>query len=96
MTNLIILIKIVNNMKITRLSSTELKRNTAEVLNLVAYGEVVAIVERYGEPLVKITKATPGEKSSTLREKLKKSFGAIPNFPSLSKTRYFRKRILNL
>ena len=83
-------------MKITRLSSTELKRNTAEILNLVAYGEAVAIVERYGEPLVKITKAVPSEKGSNWEKKIKKYFGSIPNFPFLSKTRHFRKRTLNL
>ena len=83
-------------MKITRLSSTELKRKTAKVLNLVAFGEAVAIVERYGEPLVKITPITSVEKNSDFKKKLKKYFGSIPNFPDVSKRRYFRKRSLSL
>lgn len=83
-------------MKITRFSSTRLKRETAEILNMVAYGETVAVVERYGEPLVKITPITPSEKDSDLEEKLKKHFGAISDFPSVSKARHFRKRSLSL
>ena len=83
-------------MKIVRLSSTELKRNTAEILNLVAFGKVVAIIERYGEPLVKIMPVLSSEKKPDLEGKLKKYFGAIPDFPSVSKLRYFRKRSLSL
>lgn len=83
-------------MKITRFSSTRLKRETAEILNMVAYGETVAVVERYGEPLVKITAITPSEEGSNLQKKLKKYFGAISDFPSVSKARHFRKRSLSL
>lgn len=82
-------------MKITRLSSTELKRNTAEVLNLVAYGKVVAIIERYGAPLAKISAVDSSEKKIDLRKSLKKYFGAIPDFPEVSKERYFRQRKVN-
>lgn len=78
-------------MKIARLSSTELKRKTAEVLNLVAFGEMVAIIERYGEPLVQITAIKPTAEKD-LREKLQKYFGSMPDFPPVSKKRFFRQR----
>jgi len=83
-------------MKITHLSATKLKRNTAEVLNLVAYGELVAIVERYGEPLVKITSIALPKKNANWEKKLKKHFGVIPGLAVVSKTRHFRKRNLSL
>jgi len=75
-----------------RLSSTELKRNTAEVLNSVAFGEIEAIVERYGEPLVKIIPVKTGGKRRNFKEALDRSFGAIPDFPDVRKSRHFRRR----
>lgn len=82
-------------MKTTYLTSTELKRKTAEVLNLVAFGDTTAVVERHGEPLVKIIPARE-EKGIDLGKKLIKHFGAIPSFPSVSKMRYFRKRNISI
>lgn len=79
-------------MKITYISSTDLKRKTAEVLNLVGFGEAIAIVERYGKPLVKIVPASEEKKEVNLEEKLKKYFGAIADFPEVSKKRYFRNK----
>ncbi len=84
------------DVKITRLSSTELKRNTAEVLNSVAFGKVEAIVERYGEPLVKIIPMRTAEKKRDFKEALDKYFGTIPDFPSVSKSRHFRRRASKL
>lgn len=83
-------------MKNFSFSSTKLKRNTAEVLNLVAYGEAVAIIERHGEPLVKISPVEKLEKRTDLSKKLKKYFGVLPNFPSVSKSRHFRQRKISL
>ena len=84
-------------MKVTKLSSTDLKRKTAEVLNLVAFGEVTAIVERYGEPLVKIS---PIKKTSTgvknLEKTIEGSFGMIADFPEVTSNRYFRKKRVSL
>ncbi len=82
-------------MKTTYLSSTDLKRKTAEILNLVAFGDTVAIIRRHGESLVKIIPAR-GEVKMDIEEKTKKYFGAIPDFPLLVKKRHFRKRNLNL
>lgn len=83
-------------MKITRFSATELKRDTAKVLNLVAFGDLVAVVERYGEPLVKIIPAASPKEEINWEKKLKKYFGSIPKFPAVSKARYFRRRDLPL
>ncbi len=82
--------------KTTRLSSTELKRNTAEVLNSVAFGKVEAIVERYGEPLVKIIPMRTTKKKHDFKEALDEHFGAIPNFPDVCKSRHFRRRSTKL
>jgi len=78
--------------KTTRLSSTELKRNTAEILNFVAFGRAIAVIERYGRPLVKIVPLETGEKKRDFKEALDEYFGAIPDFPSVSKSRHFRRR----
>lgn len=78
-------------MKTIYLSATELKRNTAEILNSVVYGRGEAIVERYGEPVVKITAISERKKLSG-REILNKYFGAAPNFPDVTKFRRSRKR----
>lgn len=82
-------------MKITHLTATELKRKTGEILNLVAYGGTIAIVERHGEPLVKIEPAKM-EDEGNLEEKIKKYFGTIPHFPAVYKNRYFRGRKFSL
>jgi len=85
------LCKIVNIMKKLIVSSTELKRKTSKIINLVGFGKTIAIVEKYGQPLVKITPVV-AEKETNLKEKADKYFGAIPDFPSVSKNRNFRKR----
>jgi prevent-host-death family protein len=78
--------------KTTRLSSTELKRNTAEVLNSVAFGKIEAVVERYGEPLVKIIPMKTVKRKYDFEKALDGYFGAIPNFPDVRKFRHFRRR----
>jgi prevent-host-death family protein len=78
--------------KTARLSSTELKRNTAEILNSVAFGKVEAIVERYGEPLVKIVPMKSSKKEHDFKKVLADYFGSIPGFPSVSDSRHFRRR----
>jgi len=83
-------------MKITRFSSTELKRNTAEVINSVAFGGATAVIERHGEPIVKITPVSAGSDKTNLDKKLKKYFGVIPSFPDVTKHRHFRKKRIAL
>lgn len=83
-------------MRNTYLSSTELKRKTAKILNMVAYGKIVAVIERYGEPIAKIIPVVPFGKDEDLEKKIKNHFGAIPDLPDVSRARYFRKRKINL
>lgn len=83
-------------MKTINLSSTKLKRDTGEILNLVAFGGVTVVVERHGEPLVKIVPAKSSIRAVDIEEKVKKYFGSIPDFPSVSKRRYFRRRRVKL
>lgn len=45
-------------------SATDLKRDTSEIINKVAYGGVSAVVEKHGEPVVKIVPATLVTKQS--------------------------------
>lgn len=81
-------------MNITRISASDLKRNTAEVLNSVVYGGVVAVVERHGEPLVKMIPVAVNKKNRelTIKDRLKRTFGSMPDFPDVTSYRYFRKR----
>lgn len=76
----------------TYISATDLKRNTAKILNLVAYGATEAIIERYGQPIAKITPAVSLSRSDEIEKKLEKYFGLIPEFPEVSRKRTFRKR----
>lgn len=79
-------------MKTISLSATDLKRNTADVLNSVIYGGEIAIIERYGEPVAKIVPFSPSSKKLSKEEVINKYFGAIPDFPDVTKFRKSRKK----
>jgi len=83
-------------MKITYISSTDLKNKTAEILNLVRFGGIEAIIKRHGRPLAKILPFKAEEKKTNLKENLKRYFGAIADFPEVSKNRYFKRKAINL
>ena len=85
-----------NNMKVTYISSTDLKNKTAEILNLVSFGGVEVIIKRHCRPLAKILPFKEEEKKANLKENLKKYFGAISNFPEVGKNRYFKRKTINL
>lgn len=74
----------------TVISATELKNKVSEVLNEVAFKGNVAIIERYGKPIAKIV---PTE---NLDKVLNKYFGALPDFPDVTKFRRSRKKKLVL
>lgn len=80
-------------MKVTKVSSTELKRETAEIINKVVYGDTEVVIERYGEPVARIAKERVGKKKTTdLKKAIKRTFGSMPDFPDVTKYRYSRKR----
>lgn len=71
----------------TVISATELKNKISEVLNEVTFKGVVAVIERYGKPVAKIT-PIKGTKISY--------FGALPDFPEVTKFRRSRKKKFSL
>lgn len=80
-----------------RISSTELKRETARVLNKVAFGNTEIIVERHGEPVAKITSLTKPKMTRVEAERvIKKHFGSLPDFPDVTKFRVSRKKFPTL
>jgi prevent-host-death family protein len=84
----------VNNVYI---SSSELKRNVAEILNSVYFGKKIAVVKRYGKIVAKIIPVDKKEDiSKKIHSLLNKYFGVLPDFPDVSKTRNFRKRSVKL
>ncbi len=79
------------------ISATELKKNASAILNDVAYGGKIAIIERHGKPLVKIISIEEAEKKTRdIKVLLDKYYGAAPDFPNVTKMRHFRKRNVRL
>lgn len=72
-------------------SITELKHNISDIINRVNYEKKEAVVKRHGKTVVHIIphKETPsktkGKKS--LAKALEETFGAIPDFPDVTKFR---------
>lgn len=79
------------------ISSSELKKNVAEVLNSVYFGKKVAMIRRYGRIVAKIVPVDKEEvKDKKLSSVLDKYFGILPDFPDVAKERIFRKRGIKL
>lgn len=76
----------------TVISATELKNRVSEILNEVAFKGNVAIIERYGKPIAKIVPTA----NLDLDKVLHKYFGALPDFPDVTKLRRSRKKKLVL
>jgi DUF917 family protein len=75
------------------ISATKLKNDTANVINQVIYNDVIAIVSKYGKPLVKIEKIENTEAdASNIQEILDTFYGAAIDFPDVTKKRYFRDK----
>lgn len=75
---------------VNTISATELKNKVSEVLNEVAFKGNIAVIERYGKPIAKIVPA------GNLDKVLGKYFGALPDFPDVTKFRRSRKKKLVL
>ena len=70
------------------ISATELKSNTADILNRVFYENIIVEVERHGKPIVEIRpKKAESRKRKSLKKTLEKVFGLIPDFPEVYKER---------
>ncbi|OGK15077.1 hypothetical protein A2690_02270 [Candidatus Roizmanbacteria bacterium RIFCSPHIGHO2_01_FULL_39_12b] len=81
-------------MHIVNVSASELKNNVSNVLNDVYFNKKTAVIKRYGEIIAKIVPVDKESKST--RSILNKYFGALPDFPDISKERTFRKRDIGL
>lgn len=81
-------------MNIINISASELKNNVANVLNDVYFDKKIALINRYGRIIAKII---PVDKETAgVRSVLDKYFGALPDFPAISKKRNFKKRNVDL
>lgn len=83
-------------MSTASISATELKRNASDVLNRVYYGKRTMIVERHGEPIVKIVPFEKERSTSSLKKSVSKYFGILPDFPDVTKARRSRQRPIRL
>jgi prevent-host-death family protein len=81
-----------NTIKVT---ASELKNNLAEVLNKVAFGNTRVEVERHGKVIAEIV---PPKDSGVVetKKRMAELFGALPDFPDVTKDRYTRKKDLTL
>lgn len=81
----------------TVISATELKNKVSEVLNEVAFKGNVAIIERYGKPIARIVPVKKEERNvEDIRKALDETFGAIPDFPDVTKFRRSRRKTFSL
>lgn len=72
-------------------SITELKHNTSNILNRVAFEKNEAIVKRHGKVVGHIIPPKTVVTKNNLAKALKETFGAIPDFPDVTKFRRNRK-----
>lgn len=80
-------------MKFIHISTTKLKTDTADILNMVAYGNTEAIIERHGEPLVRIVPIKELKRSTEeVRNAIDITFGSLPDFPEVTKFRRSGRR----
>lgn len=92
--NVVYFVYYVQDMHIVNISASELKNNVSNILNDVYFNKKTAVIKRYGEIIAKIV---PVDKTSIdTRSILDKYFGALPDFPNVSKERNFRKRSIKL
>lgn len=81
----------------TVISATELKIKVSEVLNDVVFKGNTAVVERYGKPVAKIVPVGNIRKSrEEIRQALDATFGSLPDFPDVTKSRVSRHKKFKL
>ena len=79
-------------------SSSELKNNVSDILNRVYFHGEVTLVARYGKPIAKVIPVEKSRFSSRedIRKVLDATFGALPDFPDVTKFRRSRKKSFSL
>ncbi len=80
------------------ISATELKNKISEVLNSVYFHGNIAVIERYGKPIAKVIPVEKNESFSRedIRKVIDATFGALPDFPDVTKFRKSRKKSFSL
>ncbi|MCA9369763.1 MAG: type II toxin-antitoxin system prevent-host-death family antitoxin [Pseudomonadales bacterium] len=68
------------------ISATQLKNNTADILNRVAYEQVEILIKRHGKTVAKIT---PTE-TKNYQEVVDATYGMLPDFPTAEEIRAMR------
>lgn len=77
------------------ISATQLKNKTSNILNEVIFNGAVAIVSKYGKPLVKIMRVEEAETTAPNFEAiLSHYYGSATDFPEVDKNRPFREKDL--
>lgn len=76
-----------------KVTASDLKNKTSEILNLVAYGGYEVIIERHGEEIVKVSPIKKGVVNKNYKKTLAKYLGSIPDFPDVTKFRRSRKYV---
>lgn len=66
-------------------TATQAKQNFSDVLNRVIYEKKTAIIEKHGKIVAELSPSKSSDLS--LKEKLAKFYGAIPDFPNVKKFR---------
>ena len=92
LTNVINMYKIVKMTNLT-ISATDLKRETADIINEVYYKGISANITRHGKPIVRLV---PISTSDELIESKNATFGAIPDFPEVASNRHFKSKSIDL
>lgn len=78
------------------ISATKLKNNISYILNEIHFKGNVALIERYGRPIAKIVPIKDGKTVISLKKALYESYGILPDFPDVTKSRKSRKKIVEL
>jgi prevent-host-death family protein len=76
---------------IKKVSATELKNKTSEILNMVAFGGYEIVVKKHGNDFVKVTPIATVKPKKDYNKIADKLFGSIPDFPEVYKFRKSRK-----
>lgn len=80
------------NMDTISVTATELKNNAAEIVDRIRYESKTVIIKKHGKPVAKISPYTAVDAVPTLDSTWSKYFGALPDFPDVTKDRVSRKR----
>lgn len=73
-------------------TATELRKNAADILNRVYYEKRIALVERAGRVIVRMTPTEPDGAKESFADVWKRFGGVMPDFPDVKKFRRNKRR----